>query len=99
MAKTKKKKIDIDHITELVRDIKGLEQTKKQLDDQIEAAKAEIKAVMTVHKLDELIADVFTIRYKPVTTARFDQKEFKANNKDLYEMYLKSSETMKFTIT
>ena len=94
-----KKKIDIKHITELIYDIKDRELAKKQLEDEIEEAKNEIKQTMTEFKLDELIADVFTVRYKPVVTTRFDSAALKAKDKRLYDMFLKTSESMKFTIT
>lgn len=94
-----KKKLDINRVTTLVRDIKEREQVKKQLEDEIKAAQDEIKQAMTDNHLEELLADVFTIRYVPVSSSRFDQKTFKADNPKLFEMYLKNSEFMRFTIT
>lgn len=94
-----KKKLDINRITTLVRDIKEREQVKKQLEDEIKAAQDEIKQAMTDNHLEELLADVFTIRYVPVSSSRFDQKTFKVDNPKLFEMYLKNSESMRFTIT
>lgn len=94
-----KKKIDIKHITKLIYDIKDREIAKKQLEDEIEEAKDEIKQTITDFNLDELIADVFTVRYKPVVSTRFDAAALKAKNKKLYDMFLKTSESMKFTIT
>ena len=94
-----KKKIDIKHITELIYDIKDREIAKRQLEDEIEQAKDEIKQTMTDFNLDELTADVFTVRYKPVVSTRFDAAALKAKNKKLYDMFLKTSESMKFTIT
>ncbi len=98
MPKTKKK-IDIEHITNLIYDIKDRELAKKQLETEIEQAKDEIKQTMTDFKLDELTADVFTVRYKPVISTRFDSAALKAKNRKLYDMFLKTSESMKFTIT
>lgn len=94
-----KKKLDINRITTLVRDIKEREQVKKQLEDEIKEAQDEIKQAMTDNHLEELLADVFTIRYVPVSSSRFDQKTFKVDNPKLFEMYLKNSESMRFTIT
>ena len=94
-----KKKLDINRITALVRDIKEREQAKKQLEDELKAAQDEIKQAMTDNHLEELFADVFTVRYVPVASSRFDQKTFKADNPKLFEMYLKNSESMRFTIT
>lgn len=94
-----KKKIDINRIVTLVRDIKEREQVKKQLEAEIKEAQDEIKQAMTDNKLEELLADVFTIRYVSVPSSRFDQKTFKTDNPKLFEMYLRDSETMRFTIT
>lgn len=94
-----KKRLDMDRITALVRDIKEREQVKKQLEDEIKAAQDEIKQAMTDNHLEELFADVFTVRYVPVSSSRFDQKTFKADNPKLFEMYLKNLESMRFTIT
>lgn len=101
MAKkaTAKKKIDMDRMVELVRSIKEHEQVKKQLEAEIKEAQDEIKAVMTEHKLEEMLADVFTVRYKPVTSSRFDSAAFKVGNPDMYKMYQVESTAMKFTIT
>ena len=94
-----KKKLDIDRITALVRDIKEREQVKRQLEAEIKDAQDEIKQAMTDNHLEELLADVFTIRYVSVPSSRFDQKTFKADNPKLFEMYLRDSAAMRFTIT
>lgn len=96
---TAKKKIDINRIVALVRDIKEHEQVKKQLEAEIKEAQDEIKQAMTDNNLEEMCADVFTIRYKPVVSNRFDTAQFKLDNSKLYELYLKESSSMKFTIT
>ena len=96
---TRKKKIDVEHLTELIRTIKSIEQTKKELEAQAEAAKTEIKDIMTANKLEEMEIDVFTVRYKPVLTSRFNSTELKNVNPDLYAKYLVESQSMKFTIS
>ena len=96
---TRKKKIDVEHLTELIRTIKSIEQTKKELEAQSEAAKTEIKDIMTANKLEEMEIDVFTVRYKPVLTSRFNSTALKKVNPDLYAKYLVESQSMKFTIS
>lgn len=98
-VKKKKKKIDVEHLTEVIRNIKSLGQTIKELEAQEEELKNEIKGVMESNGLDEMCIDVFTVRFKPVVTSRFDSKELKKVNPELYSKYLVESETMKFTIT
>lgn len=94
-----KKKIDIDRITELVRSIKEREQVVREIDNEIKAYKEEIKQVMTDNHLEELLADVFTIRYKSVVTSKFDSKKFQCSYKELYDAFCTPSESMRFTIT
>ena len=77
-----KKKIDINRIVALVRDIKDREQVKKQLEAEIKEAQDEIKQALTDNKLEEMCADVFTIRYKPVVSNKFDTAAFKEKNSD-----------------
>lgn len=94
-----RKPIDTQHITQLVRDIKEREQVKKQLEAEIKAAQEEIKQTMKANALEEMIADVFTIRYKPVVTSRFDTGKFKDKYRELYDSFCTPTESMKFTIT
>lgn len=54
---------------------------------------------MTANKLEEMEIDVFTVRYKPVLTSRFNSTELKKVNPDLYAKYLVESQSMKFTIS
>lgn len=95
----KKKKIDIEHLTELIRNIKSMEQAEKELEAQVKEAKNEIKEVMTSNGLEEMCVDVFTVRYKPIITNRFDSKKFQGSYKELYDAFCAPSESMKLTIT
>lgn len=101
MAKTikAKKKIDVGYITQLVRDIKEREQAKKLLEAEIKAAQDEIKQAMTDNNLEEMQADVFTIRYKSVTSSKFDSTSFKNAYESLYNKFLKETESKRFTIS
>lgn len=102
MTKTavrKKKKIDMVRMVELVRKVKEGEQIKKDIEAEIKAAKEEIQNTMLEFKLEEMKVDVFTVRYQSVTSNRFDTAAFKADNKGVYDKYLVSSSTMKFTIS
>lgn len=98
-AKKKLKAIDPNRMVELVRAIKEREQVKKELENEIKGYQQEIKDTMTAHGLVEMLVDVFTVRYKPVVSSRFDTTKFKGENTALYERYCTESESMKFTIT
>jgi hypothetical protein len=50
--------------------------------------------VMTQANINTVKTDDFTVSYIPAKTSkRFDSTRFKAENKDLYNVYMKESET------
>ena len=82
-----------------VRELKELQQMADELTTEIESLKDELKAEMTAEGKDEMTIDVFTLRYKSVSTSRFDSKAFKAQHSDLYAAYTKTSTSKRFTIS
>lgn len=70
-----------------------------ELDTENEALKDAIKAEMSTRRTDEIQVDVFTVRYKPVITNKFDTVAFKASCTDLYSKYIKKIESKRFTIS
>ena len=85
--------------TAKIRQIKELEQQKKQTEETISALKDEIKAYMDKNKTSELAVDVFTVHWSESKSEHFDSKAFKKDNEELYVKYLKSSTTKRFSIT
>jgi predicted phage-related endonuclease len=57
-----------------------------------------IKAEMTAREVDEMIVDVFKVRWTKVTSNRFDTTAFKAAHKDIYDMFTKQTEARRFSI-
>lgn len=96
MKLTKKKEKEF---LEKIRTIKELEQQKKQADEKIDELKGEIKAYMDKNKTSELTVDVFTVHYTETETKRFDSKALQAADEELYNKYLKSSTSKRFSIT
>ena len=96
MKLTKKKEKEF---TAKIRQIKELEQQKKQAEEAISDLKDEIKAYMDKNKTSELSVDVFTVHWSETTSERFDSKAFKKDNEELYSKYLKSGTTKRFSIT
>lgn len=96
MKLTKKKEKEF---TAKIRQIKELEQQKKQIEESIDSIKDEIKAYMDKNKTTELAVDVFTVHWSETTSERFDSKEFKKDNEKLYSKYLKATTTKRFSIT
>lgn len=82
-----------------IRQIKELEQQKKQLEDDIDEIKNDIKAYMDKNKTSELTVDIFTVHYSEIATERFDSKALKKSDEELYNKYLKTGTSKRFSIT
>lgn len=85
--------------TAKIRQIKELEQQKKQTEEAISDIKDEIKDFMDKNKTTELAVDVFTVHWSEITSERFDSKAFKKDNEELYSEYLREITTKRFSIT
>lgn len=96
MKLSKKKEHDF---AEKIRSIKELEQQKKQLEETISELKEDIKAYMEKNKTSELVVDIFTVHYTDSVSERFDSKALKAMDEELYNKYLKTSTSKRFSIT
>lgn len=87
-----------NEITAKVMQIKELMQLIEEATAEADALKDEIKAHMNAMNAEELTAGVFTVRYKPVKTSRFDSAAFRKTHADLYEQYNRTTESRRFTI-
>ena len=82
-----------------VKTIKELEALIAEAQQEAEAIKDEIKAEMTAQGVDEIAVDIFKVRYKVVTSSRFDSKSFKSKYADLFNEYSKTTESRRFSIS
>ncbi len=82
-----------------VKALKELEALISEAQADAEAIKDELKAVMLERDTEEMDVDVFKIRYKPVKSSRFDTTAFKSTHKELYEQYVKQTESRRFTVS
>lgn len=87
-----------NEMTSKVRELKELKAMADELAAEITAIEDSIKADMTAQGVEELTVDVFTVRYKTVTSNRFDTTEFKKTHADLYAQYTKQTESRRFTV-
>lgn len=85
-------------LTSKVRELKELKAMAEELDAEITAIEDTIKAEMTAQGVDEMSVDVFKIRWKTVTSSRFDTTAFKKTHADLYSQYAKATESRRFTV-
>jgi len=81
-----------------IKRLKAIEARQKELEQQAEAIKAEIKKEMEAQGTDELHTGNFIIRWKSIISNKFDSKRFQADHKALYDQYLKPAESRRFTI-
>ncbi|MCH1971629.1 hypothetical protein MCI89_04610 [Muricomes sp. OA1] len=85
-------------IVNRVRKLKELEAQQKEIEEQIEALKAEIKADMQRKDLEEQKAGDYMVRFTTVISNRFDGKAFKADHAKLYDQYMRATESRRFSI-
>lgn len=81
-----------------IKKLKAIEAQMKELEQQSEALKEEIKAHMKARGQEELKAGSFVIRWKEIITSHFDSKAFKAEHEALYNQYAKQITSRRFTV-
>ena len=85
-------------LTSKVRELKELKLMLTELETEIDTIEDTLKAEMTARNTDELIVDVFKVRWTPVTSTRFDSASFKLTHAELYKQYSKAVETRRFSV-
>ena len=87
---------------ELIAKIEALnewEQLMEEAKTQVEAIKESLKDELIERNVEELEAGSYIIRYKTVSTSRFDSTAFKKHYTELYKAFLKQSTSHRFTIS
>ena len=81
-----------------VKKIQDLEAQKKQLEAEIEKLKDELKSEMETQGVEEIRTDKgIIVRWQEIVSDRFDGKNFKVDHPKLYNEYVKSSVSHRFT--
>ena len=86
------------NIEKKVTELKELKAMVKAFESEIAEIEHELKNEMTAMGTEEYTIGIHTIRYKAVTSNRFDGKAFKADFEDIYTEYCKPSTSMRFTV-
>lgn len=81
-----------------IKKLQAIEAQQKELEQQAEALKAEIKADLEEKGGDELKTKNFIIRWKAIINNRLDGKALKASFPDIYSQFCKSSVSRRFTV-
>lgn len=87
-----------NELTAKVRELKELKAMAEELAAEITAIEDEIKALMDEQGTEEMIVDMFKVRYSTVTSSRFDTTAFKKTHADLYGQYTKQTTSRRFSI-
>lgn len=87
-----------NELTAKVRELKELKAMMEELAADITAIEDDIKAEMTARNTDEMMIDVFKVRWTKVSSSRFDTTAFKKAMPELAEKFTKTTESRRFTI-
>lgn len=82
-----------------VEQLKELEALIREAEAEVEALKNEIKAEMTKRDTEEMNVGRYVVRWTNVISDRFDSTTFKKAMPQIYGMYVKRSESRRFSIS
>lgn len=86
------------NINQMVKELKELQRMSDELNTEIEAIKDMLKAEMAARNTDEILTSEYKLRYKEVSSSRFDTTSFKNKYVDLYNQFLKVTTSKRFTV-
>lgn len=81
-----------------VTELKDLKAMQEEIAAEITAIEDELKAECVRQGTEELTAGIFKIRYKAVSSCRFDTKAFRTAHSDLYDQFTKQSTGYRFSV-
>lgn len=81
-----------------IKELKELKVMQEELQTEMKAIEDRIKAEMKAQNVNELQVGIFKIRWVDVTSNRFDTTSFKKIYADLYNQFLKQSNSKRFSI-
>lgn len=87
-----------NELTSKVRELKELKAMAEEIAAEITSIEDELKAEMTARNTEEMIIDIFKVRWTRVTSNRFDTTSFKKTHSELYNQYVKTTESRRFSI-
>ena len=85
-------------LTTKIRELKELKAMAEQITAEIATIEDALKAEMTARNTEEMIVDVFKVRWTTVKSSRFDSTAFKKTHGDLYAQYTKESVSRRFSV-
>ena len=80
------------------RRLKSLKNRQESLQQEIDQLEADLKGQLEAWNVEEVQAGPFLVTYKYVTSSRFDARRFRAENRDLYSLYMAPNCYRKFSV-
>lgn len=87
-----------NEMTAKIRELKELKAMAEELAQEITAIEDSIKAELTASNTDEMMIDVYKVRWTSVTSERLDTTAFKKALPDIAKQFTKTSTTRRFSI-
>lgn len=87
-----------NELTAKVRELKELKTMAEEINAEISAIEDTIKTEMLETGVEEMNAGIYKVRYPKVKSNRFDSAAFKAAMPELYEHFIRQTETRRFTV-
>lgn len=87
-----------NELTSKVRELKELKSMAEEIAAEITTIEDAIKAEMTARETEEMMIDVYKIRWTKVKSNRFDSTAFRKAMPELAEKFTKTMETRRFSI-
>lgn len=87
-----------NELTSKIRELKELKAMAEEIAAEITTIEDAIKAEMTARETEEMMIDVYKIRWTRVKSNRFDSTAFRKAMPELAEKFTKTTETRRFSI-
>lgn len=91
--------MSVIEIVSKIEELKELEALIREAEEEAEVLKDLIKAEMLKRNIDEMNVGRYVVHWTNTTTNRFDSVKFKSVMPDVYNMYIKTSHSKRFSIS
>lgn len=91
--------MSIVEVISKIEALKEMEALIREAEAEAERIKDEIKKELTEQGKEEMIVGRYIVRWTSVSTNRFDSTRLKNAMPDVYQMYIKQTESRRFSIT
>lgn len=91
--------MSIVEVISKIEALKEMEALIREAEAEAERIKDEIKKELTEQGKEEMIVGRYIVRWTNVSTNRFDSTRLKNAMPDVYQMYIKQTESRRFSIT